>query len=288
MSIRSTSRIGVAAALLLGAVAWWRMSRIPPAPAPVAAVAAPPRLPERPPDIPPARPDPGAAAEDVRTSVRDSLQRKPGDLTPLARLEALPAGAAADALLEFAGPAWPSDTRAEALKRLGERELGEAQLRVVARLFEGEPDEDLRSCLLLGILKSTHPAAGDLARKAVLDPEETVRSVALTALHPAQEADRRVLIGLAASDSSGRIRGSAALRLNEQSADPEVRAALLAVALRDASEENRKLAISSLKREALRGEPEVLESLRWSASEDPSAGVQSHARALLDGLKAGK
>lgn len=188
-----------------------------------------------------------------------------------------------DSLLEFAGPLWPKDTRLDVLKRLGEREWSEDRIRKVTSLFESEPDEELRASMLLAVSSSSLPAAGELARRGLKDREGAVREIALAALNPEREADRRSLIELASSDLSDRLRGTAALQLSAKSADPEVRAALIAVALRDASEKTRALAITALKKEAARGDASVLEALRRSAAYDPSAEVQAAARAALAG-----
>jgi hypothetical protein len=294
MSTRAASSVVIAGILLLGAVAAWRASTSPahptarPAP-PVSPLAAEQARPEGPGDPPRERPVGGNVTEepvlDVVARVREALGRSPADLSPLDRVEGLPAEKRFDALLALASPPSPAGLRYECLKRLREGDWTEERIRKAALLFEAEPEVDLRVQILLGVSKSADPAAGALARRALKDREEEVREIALTALAPERDADRRALLEVATSDASARLRGTAALQLGARASDPEVRSTLLSMLLRDAQDETRKLAITALKGEARRGEPAVLDALRRSAAEDPSAEVQAHARALLDALK---
>jgi len=157
MASRARLPLFVGGCALLGALAWWRASERP-APAPAAsparatAVAKSLPPPEPLPVVPPGR--------DPLEFARDALRREPPELGALAFLEARPE--ALDLLLDYAGPSWPLDVRFAALRRLGPRELSEAQLRALARLFDAEQDHDLKSAILLAAGSSRHPAAGDL------------------------------------------------------------------------------------------------------------------------------
>lgn len=285
MPSRAAAGVAIAGCVLLGVIGFWRSARIPPPPS---------ARPTPPPAAPPVPLEPSTSEgfrsgqaeglkSDVLVFVRDSLTRHPEDVAPLALLDTFP-----DALLEFAEPLWPKETRLHVLKRLEDLEWSESRIRKLALLFESEPDEELRVSMLLGVSKSSLPEAADLARRGLKDRESSVREIALTALNPEKDGDRRALIEVTASDSNEVVRGTAALQLSARSADPEVRVALIAMLLRDASEKTRALAITALKREAARGDPSVLDALRRCAGHDPSAEVQAAARAVLAGLPPGK
>lgn len=216
--------------------------------------------------------------------IREALKKDQEDPEPLSLLSAIPGEKGGDALLEFAAPVWAKDVRLEALKLLGERGYSPAQIRKAALLFDAERDEDVQVSILLGTSKSGDPAAEELGKKGLHDPKETVRGVAMASLDSERDLDRRLLIGLATSDPSDHVRGSAALQLSDRSADPAVLDAILNVALKDASVDNRKLAVACLKKEAHRGEVRAVEALKWSAARDASQEVRAQAQLLLQGL----
>lgn len=228
---------------------------------------------------------PEALFPELLAFVREALARDPADPAPLALLAAITGERGGDALLEFAVPPSSKEVRLDAFRLAGEHGYTPAQVNRVAALFAAEPDDDVRVGILLGTSKSGLPAAEDLARRALADPEETVRGVAISSLNAQNEPDRRTLIGLATSDPSDQVRGSAAILLNDRADDPEVLAAVLSVALKDPSPDNRRSVLVSLRREAQRGEPRVLETLQWAADKDASAEVRTQARKVLDSLK---
>lgn len=228
---------------------------------------------------------PEALIPELLAFVREALGREPSDPEPLSLLCAIPGERGGDALLEFAALPWFKEVRVEACRLAGERGYTEAQLQRLPVLFAAERDDDVRVGILIGASKCTHPAAEALARRALADPEETVRGVALASLSVENELDRRLLIGLAMSDPSDQVRGSAALLLNDRAGDPAVLDAILSVALKDASPDNRRSALVSLRPQALQGDARVLETLQWSASKDGSPEVRTLARSVLDGLK---
>jgi hypothetical protein len=253
----------------------------PPRPAPPAARAEPrtenPRPLER--ETPPE-----SAPSDVLSSVRADLKRNPADPAPLARLAGVRGDAVGDALVDFASTLYSKDVRIEALRMLAERGFSEGQLRRLAGLYDGEADDEIQVSILLGVQRSTLPAAEALNRKGVGDANAAVRGVAVSGLDPARDADRVILIRLAATDPSEQVRGSAAIQLQERIGDGDVVKALLAMVVGDASAENRMHAIAALRHESLKGDARVRAHLERAAAQDRSPDVRRQAQAAIDGL----
>lgn len=72
------------------------------------------------------------------------------------------------------------------------------------------------------------------------------------------------------------------MHLHERTADPAVLEALLSVALKDACDENRKLAVSMLRKDALGGDERVLQALQSAATRDRFEEVRREAQNVLD------
>lgn len=293
MRQRLTSADLTAAVLVLVAALIWtvwgarefRRRRTVPAPA----VAFPRSVPfHTDPILPVASPNrtlPSPLPDEVAQSVQAALAQAPRDPGPLRRLSSMSADEAADRLLDFAEARYSIDVRLEALRLVSDCGYTMDRIRRVSAMFDSDPDEQIRTAILLSVEKRPNRGSEVLARHALHDPSDGVRSVAVASLDVDCEADRALLISVTAADPSELVRGSAAIQLSDRIGDAGVLDALLVMATNDASDQNRGHAVDALVRPAARGEARVEETLRWLAGRDRSPEVRGKAETALKGAK---